>query len=82
MSTTTSAPRSSTCTHTPACATADSPARDSARVVSRHPEQGWSLLCNGVIAFDDGGDILPGGGVIAPSAYVPAPRRSSLGRAV
>ena len=25
-----------------------------------HPEQGWSLLCNGVIVFDDMGEILPG----------------------
>ena len=31
-----------------------------------HPEQGWSLLCNGVIMFDDTGEILPGGQVIPP----------------
>jgi hypothetical protein len=31
-----------------------------ARVVARHPEQGWSLLCNGVISFDDMGELLPG----------------------
>jgi hypothetical protein len=30
------------------------------------PEQGWSLLCNGVIAFDDMGEILPGGQGIPP----------------
>jgi hypothetical protein len=30
-------------------------------VVSDHPEQGWSLLCNGVISFTDGGALLPGG---------------------
>ena len=29
------------------------------------PEQGWSLLCNGVIAFDDGGDLLPDGFAVA-----------------
>jgi len=26
--------------------------------VAFHPEQGWSLLCNGVIVFDDMGAIL------------------------
>jgi hypothetical protein len=31
-----------------------------------HPEQGWSLLCNGVVIFDDTGELLPGGGAIAP----------------
>jgi hypothetical protein len=28
--------------------------------VASHPEQGWSLLCNGVIVFDDLGEIRPG----------------------
>jgi hypothetical protein len=26
-----------------------------------HPEQGWSLLCNGVVLFDDAGTLLPDG---------------------
>jgi hypothetical protein len=26
-----------------------------------HPEQGWSLLCNGVVLFDDAGALLPDG---------------------
>jgi hypothetical protein len=30
------------------------------------PSRGWSLLCNGVIVFDDMGEILPGGRVIPP----------------
>jgi Family of unknown function (DUF5999) len=34
--------------------------------VASHPEQGWSLLCNGVIVFEDTGDLLPGGQTIAP----------------
>ena len=29
--------------------------------MASHPEQGWSLLCNGVVIFDDGGALLPGG---------------------
>jgi hypothetical protein len=27
--------------------------------VAGHLEQGWSLLCNGVVLFDDGGELLP-----------------------
>jgi hypothetical protein len=34
--------------------------------VATHPEQGWSLLCNGVVVFEDTGELLPDGGVIAP----------------
>jgi hypothetical protein len=30
------------------------------------PEQGWSLLCNGVIVFDDLGEILPADLVTPP----------------
>jgi len=37
-----------------------------ARVMVSHPEQGWSLLCNGVVLFDDAGALLPGGQGIAP----------------
>jgi len=29
--------------------------------VASHPEQGWSLLCNGVVFFDDLGELLPDG---------------------
>jgi hypothetical protein len=51
------------CTHRPACPPPDAPDRDAARVVVTHPDQGWSLLCNGVVLFDDLGEILPDGGV-------------------
>jgi hypothetical protein len=34
--------------------------------VSSHPEQGWSLLCNGVVVFEDTGEILPDGRSVAP----------------
>jgi hypothetical protein len=34
--------------------------------VAAHPEQGWSLLCNGVVLFEDTGELLPNGQVIAP----------------
>jgi hypothetical protein len=45
-----------------------------ARVVARHTEQGWSLLCNGVISFDDLGELLPGGRTVPspPPTYLMA----------
>jgi len=53
------------CTHTPRCPDADSADRDAAVVISSHPEQGWSLLCNGVVLFEDCGEILPSGECIS-----------------
>ncbi|MCW2568075.1 MAG: hypothetical protein JWN54_2172, partial [Mycobacterium sp.] len=37
-------------------------------VVAAHPEQGWSLLCNGIILFEDTGEILPDGRTVGPCA--------------
>ena len=54
------------CVHQPPCPSASAPDRDAAHVVIAHEEQGWSLLCNGVIAFDDLGDLLPGGTAVPP----------------
>jgi len=54
------------CPHQPVCPSADAVDRDAAHVVSSHPEQGWSLLCNGVVLFDDTGELLPDGRVIRP----------------
>ncbi|QKV96812.1 hypothetical protein HUT19_38175 [Streptomyces sp. NA02950] len=56
------------CLHQPPCPSADATDHDSARLVASHPEQGWSLLCNGVVIFADTGELLPDGRVI------PAPR--------
>ncbi len=56
----------SLCTHTPKCPSAASPDREAAQVVSAHPEQGWSLLCNGVLLFEDTGELLPEGEIVAP----------------
>jgi len=47
------------CQHQPTCPSADSPARQLAHTVAAHPEQGWTLLCNGVVVFDDLGELLP-----------------------
>ncbi|GAA1272467.1 DUF5999 family protein [Kitasatospora nipponensis] len=54
------------CQHRPECPSADSADREAAVPVARHPEQGWSLLCNGVLLFEDTGELLPDGRVIAP----------------
>lgn len=54
------------CQHQPQCPTADSADRESARLAAHHPEQGWSLLCNGVLLFEDTGELLPNGQIIAP----------------
>ena len=54
------------CEHLPPCPPAEAVDRDAARVVSCHPEQGWSLLCNGVIVFEDTGELLPDGTCVAP----------------
>ena len=54
------------CPHSPPCPGAEASDREAARTVACHPEQGWSLLCNGVVVFEDTGELLPGGGTIAP----------------
>src|SRR5258708_39300843 len=52
------------CPHRPRCPVATACDRTAARVVAFHPEQGWSLLCNGVVVFDDTGELLPDGHVV------------------
>ena len=54
------------CRHRPPCPDALAPGRSAARIVANHPGQGWSLLCNGMVLFDDGGALLPGGRAVAP----------------
>jgi hypothetical protein len=54
------------CQHQPRCPRWAAPDHLTARIVVDHPGQGWSLLCNGVIAFDDGGELLPDGRALAP----------------
>jgi hypothetical protein len=54
------------CVHRPPCPAADGLDREAARIVAHHPEQGWSLLCNGIVLFDDTGELLPNGDAIGP----------------
>ena len=54
------------CSHQPQCPSAEAPDREAAHTLACHPEQGWSLLCNGVLLFEDTGELLPDGRVIHP----------------
>ena len=51
------------CSHQPSCPSSDSRA---AHIVAAHPEQGWSLRCDGAIVFDDSGELTADGRVVAP----------------
>ena len=68
--------RHTMCRHQPTCPAAEASDRDAARIVSSHPEQGWNLLCNGVVTFDDTGGLLPDGRIIAPRKPHPSEMRS------
>jgi len=70
------------CRHRPTCPPAFSTDHCAAHVVAAYPEQGWSLLCNGVVLFEDYGELMPDGQV-RPSPYAvatthpPAPNEHS-----
>ncbi|MFR0356629.1 DUF5999 family protein [Streptomyces sediminimaris] len=51
------------CSHQPSCPSSGGSA---AHVVAARPEQGWSLLCDGAIVFDDTGELTPDGRAVAP----------------
>lgn len=52
------------CQHKPQCPPAYATDRDAASLVAFHPEQGWGLLCNGVVIFEDTGELLPDGRIV------------------
>ena len=54
------------CPHQPHAHPLTAPDRGAAHTVAFHPEQGWSLLCNEAIVFDDIGEILPDGRAVPP----------------
>jgi hypothetical protein len=62
------------CQHQPPCPSPDAPGHATARVIASHPEQGWSLLCNGVVLFDDTGELLPTRQAVQPHRPVGASR--------
>ncbi|MER6633548.1 DUF5999 family protein [Streptomyces sp. NPDC000987] len=51
------------CSSRSSCPSSGSAAR---HVVAAHPEQGWSLLCDGAVVFDDTGELTPDGRAVAP----------------
>jgi hypothetical protein len=54
------------CPHSPQCPDPRDPDREAARTIISHPEQGWSLLCNGIVVFEDTGELHPDGLAIEP----------------
>jgi Family of unknown function (DUF5999) len=68
------------CQHQLPCPLADAVDREAAHVVVSHPEQGWSLLCNGIVLFDDTGALLPDGQSIPPHRLGAAPTPAGLRR--
>ncbi|MGW3152051.1 DUF5999 family protein [Streptomyces sp. NPDC001177] len=50
------------CRHDPHCP---------ATVVARHDDQGWSLMSDGSIVFDDTGELLPDGRIVPPHRPIP-----------
>jgi hypothetical protein len=67
------------CRHYPRCPSAEAIDRDAAHIISSHPEQGWSLRCNGVVTFEDAGELLPDGRIIPPQRdqfHYHAPRQA------
>ena len=54
------------CPHSPRCPEPSAHDRLAAHTIVSHPEQGWSLLCNGIVIFEDTGQILPDGTAEGP----------------
>lgn len=55
-----------TCPHCPPCPRWAASDATAAVPLARHPDQGWALLCNGVVLFDDTGALLPDGSTRRP----------------
>ncbi len=66
------------CPHTPPCPAPSAPDREAAHTIVSHPEQGWSLLCNGIVVFEDTGELLPGGDTVAPHRPTDVSANSSI----
>ncbi|HEX6527596.1 MAG TPA: DUF5999 family protein [Streptosporangiaceae bacterium] len=62
------------CQHQPRCPQSRAPDHLAARTAAAHPGRGRSTLRNGVIVFDDGGQLLPDGRAVA-RAGPPRPAR-------
>lgn len=60
------------CQHAPPCPSAEAADREAAKVVLRDDVTGFAVLCNRVVLFDDTGEVLPSGRIIAPHRPVAA----------
>jgi hypothetical protein len=60
------------CNHICQCPSANAPDRDAALIIAEHHDQGWVLLCNGIVLFEDTGELLPDGKAVAPPALAGA----------
>ncbi|MFJ7280484.1 DUF5999 family protein [Kitasatospora sp. NPDC098663] len=45
------------CQHEPNCPIPEAPDAAAAQIMMSHPEQGWMILCNGTLLFEDGGAL-------------------------
>ncbi|MFE2914610.1 DUF5999 family protein [Kitasatospora indigofera] len=63
-----------TCTHRPACPASEDPDAGAAAIIASHPVQGWGLLRNGILTFEDTGALSPDGRQIPLSPTQPAER--------
>lgn len=66
------------CPHSTQCPPANAPDHDAARVVADCHVLGYVLLCNGVIVFDDTGELSPSGRPTSP--HRPAPIHAAVSR--
>lgn len=62
------------CEHQPECPLASEPDCQAARVLSSCSALGYSLLCNGVIVFEDTGCLKPDGEAVEPRRPLPLVR--------
>ncbi|MCX4632920.1 DUF5999 family protein [Streptomyces sp. NBC_01443] len=60
------------CMHRRECPPAEAADRAAAQVLVRFPDIGCSLLCNGVLSFEDTGVLAPDGGVYPPQRPSPS----------
>ena len=65
------------CHHRPRCPGAAARDRAAACVVACHPGQGWSLLCNGVVLFDDAGVLVVLAAPVTDPGRAPALSRAA-----
>ncbi|MGW7258723.1 DUF5999 family protein [Streptomyces sp. NPDC054834] len=58
------------CWHDPPCPSDQASDREAAKAITHAPAQEWAALCNGVIHFEDTGELLPDDRVIPPHRSV------------